>query len=150
IGILLAILLLSHHSTSDAQSPVGTETPDILAELHGTDSPTLEATSNVNLDDLHDANGKPFPQPIEDRGALNNGQAVNEDPGSDHKSFLYHVEANAGDHLSFSMIGAPKLQPILALVDGSTGKPLKIATANSVGVMALLDYDVDKDGEYLI
>ena len=150
MGVLLAIPLMSHHVISNTQALLGTETPDLLTELRGTDSATMEATSALNLDDLRDANGKPFPQPIEDRGTLNNGQAANEDPGTERKSYLYHVDAKAGDHLSFSMIGSPKLQPILALVDGSTGKPLKIATVNNGGVMALLDYDVDKDNSFLI
>jgi hypothetical protein len=81
---------------------------------------------------------------------LTNGQSVNEDPGGEHKSYLYHLDAKAGDHLSFSMVGSPKLQPMLALGDASTGKLLKVTTTNKGGVMALLDYDVDKDNSFVI
>jgi hypothetical protein len=122
----------------------------LLSELRGTDDATLEATSAFDLSDLRDANGKPFPQPIVDRGTLTNGQAVNEDPGSERKSYLYHLDAKAGDHLSFSMVGSPQLQPVLALLDGNTRQPLKITALNKGGVMALLDYDVEKDSSFLL
>src|ERR1041385_9205089 len=94
MGVALVMLLFSHQGASDAQAPLGaqiaTETPDLLTELRGTDSATPEATLGFNLDDPRDSNGKPFPQPIEDHGTLSNGQADNEDPGTDRKSYLYH------------------------------------------------------------
>lgn len=148
VMVLLAIPLFARHETDRAQSVTGTT--DLLGELRGTDAATLEATSSNNLDDLRDADGNPFPQPVVDRGPLNYGQAVNEDPGTDRKSYLYHVGAKAGDHLSFSMIGSPKLQPILALLDSATGKALIIVVAKQGSVMALLDYDVTQDGSFVI
>lgn len=152
--LVLLIPLFTERVMSRQQSSTATQqpttTPDLLTELRNIDEAPAEATSALDLSDLRDANGKLFPQPVEDHGMLTNGQAVNEDPGTERKSYLYHLDAKAGDHLSFSMIGSPQLQPVLALVDGSTLKALKVTTANKSGVMALLDYDVDKDVSLLL